>query len=220
MANLQYFSTPYQTLITGSGATKRYIDAALGSNSNNGTSEVTAWLTLDYALSQTSATASEVMIIVNPGTYTVTPGANANASYLFSDGNFARKIVCAPGQVRFQWTSTAARDAPIVDFQNSGSAIYGAILLRDNSAKTNSYSVGLFNGSTAALKGNFFNCVFRETNANNNWALQYDNSSVIASQVNNCTFYFNAAGAADYSGGAGLVLNSCAFNQIYTIYSK
>ena len=214
MANLQYFSTPYQTLITGSSATKRYVDAALGSNSNNGTSETSAWLTFDYALSQTAATASEVMIIVNPGLYTVTPSANANASYLFTDGNYARKIVCAPSQVRFQWTSTGARDAPMVDLQNAGSAMYGAILLRDNSAKTLNYAVGVFNGSTANLKGNFFNCVFRETNANNQWSLQYDNSSVISSQVNNCTFYFNAASAGDYSGGGGLVLNNCAFNQV------
>jgi hypothetical protein len=74
----------------------------------------------------------------------------------------------------------------------------------------------VFNGSTANLKGNFYNCVFREVNSSNLWSLQYDNSSVISSQVNNCTFYFGAAGAGDYSGGAGLVLNNCAFNQANT----
>jgi hypothetical protein len=214
MANLQYFSTPYQTLITGSGATKRYVDAALGSNSNNGTSETSAWLTFDYALSQTAATTSEVMIIVNPGTYTVTASANVNASYLFSDGNYARKIVCAPSQVTLQWTATGVRDAPFVDLQNAGSAIYGAILLRNHGGKAaTSYTVAVFNGSTANLKGNFYNCVFRETNANQYWSLQYDNGSVISSQVNNCTFYFGATTLSDYSGGAGLVLNNCAFNQ-------
>jgi hypothetical protein len=214
MANLQYFSVPYQTLINTSVATKRYVDAANGSNSNNGTSETSAWLTFDYALSQTAATTSEVMIIVNPGTYTVTASAAASASYLFSDGNYARKIVCSPGRVKFQWASTAARDAPMVDLQNSGSAMYGATLLRDNSGKTTSYTVAVFGGTTASLKGNFYNCVFRETNANNAWSLQYDNAAqTIASQVNNCTFYFGTASTGDYSGGAGLVLNNCAFNQ-------
>lgn len=212
----EYFPTASRSFITAFSGTKKHVDAVNGSNSNNGNTEATAYKTIAYAQSQTSGISTAVMYVILPGTYTLTPAALADSSAGLSDSNLPRTFFCAPdGQVIFQWTAGAQRDAPMVNFQNAGSAVYGAVFLRNNNGKVNSYEVAMFNGTTASCQGDFYNCLFRETNANGNWSLQYDNSSVNNSTVNNCSFYTIENGAGDYSGGAGLVLNNCAFNYTY-----
>jgi hypothetical protein len=212
----EYFPTASRSFINAFSGTKKHIDAVNGSNSNNGNTEATAYQTIAYAQSQTSGISTAVMYVILPGTYTLTPAVLSDSTAGLSDSNLPRIFFCAPdGQVIFQWTAGAQRDAPMVNFQNAGSAVYGAVFLRNNNGKTDSYAVAMFNGTTANCQGDFYNCLFRETNANGNWSLQYDNSSVNNSTVNNCSFYTIENGAGDYSGGAGLVLNNCAFNYTY-----
>jgi hypothetical protein len=219
---LNWFPDIYQTLINNFSGTKKYIDASVGSNSNDGNSETSAYSTIEYAQSQTSGVSTAVMYVINPGTYNLTPVNLASplagfASAGISDYNLPRIFVCSPdNRVILQWTAEASlRDAPMVSFQNSNSAIYGAVLKRNNNGKSLNYSVAMFNGSTAHCQGDFYNCVFAETNSNGNWSLQYDNAGVNNSTINNCTVYTIEAGDADYSGGAGLVLNNCAFTHIW-----
>ena len=212
-----WFPDIYQTLINNFSGTKKYIDASVGSNSNDGNSETSAYSTIEYAQSQTSGVSTAVMYVINPGTYNLTPVIAGSASAGISDYNLPRIFVCSPdNRVILQWTAESSpRDAPMVSFQNSTSAIYGAVLKRNNNGKSLNYSVAMFNGSTAHCQGDFYNCVFVETNANGNWSLQYDNAAGNNSTINNCTVYTIEAGAEDYSGGAGLVLNNCAFNYTY-----
>ena len=62
----------------------------------------------------------------------------------------------------------------------------------------------------------YYNCVFQETNANNNWSILYDNNSSASATVNNCSFYVSAAGLGDYSGGTSFSIINCAFNYTYS----
>lgn len=211
------FGSVATSFINSFSGDKKYIDITNGSDSNNGDTDATAYQTLSYAQSQTAAIGTAVMYVIKPGVYdltpvTVGPQVPQFTTAGFSDGNLPRTFFCAAGQVVFQWTATTAqRDAAMVNLQNTNSAVYGAILKRNNNGKSNSYSVGMFNGSTAYSQGDFYNCVFQETNANGNWALQYDNSQVNTSVLNNCSFYTTENGTNDYAGGSGLILNNNAF---------
>ena len=210
------FPNAYDDLVDAFTGTIKYISASTGSNSNTGNSASTAYLTIDYALAQnTSATAT--MFVILAGTYTVTPQAYGNlyATFALGDNNNQRVFVGAPGLVKIQFTSAGGYGPYPADFKNSNSACYGIIFERNNGGKTASYEVALFCGtpSVGASEGNFYNCGFTETNANNAWSLQYDNNNTISSQVNNCTFKFGGTGTADYTGGAGLVFNNSVFNQ-------
>ena len=196
--------------------TKKYIDITNGSDGNNGDTDATAYQTLGYAQTQTAAIGTAVMYVIKPGVYDLTPTIiSANFSSVgISDGNLPRTFFCAAGQVILQWTANSAeRDAGMTSLQNANSAMYGAILKRNNNGKSLNYSVGMINGETAQpSNGDFYNCVFQETNANGNWALQYDNGGDgVTSILNNCSFYTTENGANDYAGGAGLVLNNNAF---------
>ena len=195
---------------------KKYIDITNGSDGNNGDTDAAAYQTLGYAQAQTAAIGTAVMYVIKPGVYDLTPTIiSANFSSVgISDGNLPRTFFCAAGQVILQWTANSAeRDAGMTSLQNANSAMYGAILKRNNNGKSLNYSVGMINGETAQpSNGDFYNCVFQETNANGNWALQYDNGGDgVTSILNNCSFYTTENGANDYAGGAGLVLNNNAF---------
>jgi hypothetical protein len=210
------FPNAYDDLVDAFTGTIKYISASTGSNSNTGNSATTAYLTIEYALAQnTSATAT--MFVILAGTYVVTPQAfgNSYATFALGDNNYTRIFVGAPGLVKIQFTAAGGYGPYPVDFKNSSSACYGIIFERNNGGKTASYEVALFCGtnSVGKVEGNFYNCAFTETNANNAWSLQYDNESTITSQVNNCTFKFGGSGTADYTGGAGLVFNNSVFNQ-------
>ena len=196
--------------------TKKFIDITNGSDGNNGDTDAAAYRTLAYAQAQTAAIGTAVMYVIKPGVYDLTPTIilPSFCSVGISDGNLPRTFFCAAGQVILQWTANSAeRDAGMTNLQNANSAMYGAILKRNNNGKTNAYSVGMINGETAEpSNGDFYNCVFQETNANGNWALQYDNGGdEVTSILNNCSFYTTETGTNDYAGGPGLILNNNAF---------
>ena len=159
------FPLVYQALIDGFSGTKKYIDGVNGSNSNNGDTVNTAYATIDYAITaNTSATAT--MFVIAEGTYTMTAVSTGN-SLAIRDGGNHREFLCQPGSVVIQWTAnTADRDSPITQFTNTNSKIYGGILKRNNNGRTANYSVAYYKGQSL---GNFYNCVFSETNANNAW---------------------------------------------------
>ena len=210
------FPDAYYTNLIASATSVKYVSAS-GSDSNNGNTVTTPYLTIAKALTDTSAIATTVTIVILAGTYSITPLANGSsyATSAITDSNNPRVFVGCPGKVKIQFTNASGYGPYAVDFQNSGSACYGMIFERNNAGKTTNYQVAVFCGSATVgnLKGNFYNCAFTETNANNNWALQYDNEGRIASQVNYCTFKFNAAALADYTGSTGLVINYGVFSQ-------
>lgn len=219
---LRWFPDSYKTLINNYAGTKKFVDATNGSNSNNGDTEATAYATLEYCHTQISGNTSAIMIVVNPGTYDLTPG-NSTQSFvnsLIDDFGNERVYVCSPDArtVVSYTASQTVRDAPMVQLTNANSAIYGGVLKRNNNGRTTNYTVAFFRGNAGATYLNglgLFNCVLQETNANGDWSLQYDNSGNAAMEVTNCTFYTTENGQGDYSGGAGLVLNNCAFNYTY-----
>lgn len=219
---LRWFPDSYKTLINNYAGTKKFVDATNGSDSNDGNTEATAYATLAYCQSQISGNTAAIMIVVNPGTYDLTPG-NSTQGYvnsLIDDFGNERVYVCSPDArtVVSYTASQSVRDAPMVQLTNANSAIYGGVLKRNNNGRTGNYPVAFFRGNAGATYLNglgLFNCVLQETNANGDWSLQYDNSGNAAMEVTNCTFYTIENGSNDYSGGAGLVLNNCAFNYTY-----
>lgn len=213
---------PYKDLIQNYTGSKKYVDSVNGSDSNNGNTYATAYATLTHCHTQLSGVSTPTMIILAPGTYDTTPGylENSSAAALLADYGNERVYVAAPdGQVIIQYTASGAeRDTAIVQFRNASSAIYGAILKRNNNARSANYTVSFFRGHPGStyMKGlGLFNCVIQETNANNAWSLQYDNDNNASFNLYNCTFYTGANGLPDYTGGAGFVLNDCAFNYTY-----
>ena len=212
----------YQALIDNYTGSKKYVDSVNGSDSNNGNTYATAYATLTHCHTQLSGVATPTMIILAPGTYDTTPGyfENAMTAALLADYGNERVYVAAPdGQVVIQYTASGSeRDTAIIQFRNSNSAVYGAILKRNNNGRSTNYTVSFFRGHPGStyMKGlGLFNCVIQETNANNAWSLQYDNNADASFNLYNCTFYTGANGLGDYSGGAGFVLNDCAFNYTY-----
>lgn len=205
----------YNNLVASASAVK-YVSTS-GSNSNNGNSIATAYKTIAYAISANSATATSITIVILPGTYVEVPitAGSSYATTVLTDGNTPRVFVCAPGQVKIQFSDASMSYGPyIANFQNSGTAVYGAIFERNNGGRSTNYMVALFCGSSTVgnLEGNFYNCGFTEVNANNSWALLYDNEGAITSQLNNCTFKFGAGPQADYNGGGGMTITSSVFN--------
>lgn len=217
MANqlAQYnFPDAYSTLVSNFTGTVKYV-ATTGSDSNNGNSVTTPYLTIDYAYNQTTATAN-VMIVVLQGTYTMT-AVTDSASTALRDGGKQRVYVCCPGKTIIQWTaSTGARDCHMAQFTSAASAVYGAILKRNNNARSTNYTVAFFRSYDGALKGNFYNCVFQETNANNAWSYQYDNYGAANFAIRNCTFYNGAAPAANYTNAGTCLTIDSVFNTTCT----
>ena len=189
--------------------------SSTGSDTNSGNSVSSPYLTIDYAITSNSATA-RVMIVVLQGTYTMTAvsGTSATASVALRDGGNERVFVCCPGKTIIQWTAnTGDRDCCMVDFGNTASAIYGGILKRNNNARSGSYVVAYFRMTT---KGNFYNCVFQETNANNSWSYQYDNYGYNNLAVRNCTIYNGAAPSGNYSNAGTCLTIDTVFNTTVT----
>ena len=213
------FPDNYATVVSGSTNVK-YVSAT-GSNANDGNSPTSPYLTIAQAQTATSGISTSVTIVIMAGTYTVTPGVatgTADAVAGLSDNNLPRKFVCCPGQTVIQWSATGAqRDATMVDFRNSGSVLYGATLLRDNNARTNTYSAAFFNSSTAGTQqGTFYNCVFRETNANNVWSFQYDNAGTQTQKIYNCTLYAGAGAQTNWTSSSSVILTNTVINTTTT----
>ena len=207
------FPDSYELIVAGSASVK-YVSAS-GSDGNNGNTVSTPYLTIAQALSATSATATSVTIVILAGTYNISATALANGygAACISDGGNPRIFVCSAGQVIINCTdATAVRDFAPLNFVNSSSAIYGAILKRNNSGRTTSYTVSVLNDETISFRGSAYNTIFQEVNSNNAWSVQYDNGGNPTGKVYNSTFYNGANAAADYSGGAGLVITDTVFN--------
>lgn len=220
MANLlasYSFPDNYYTNLVESAASVKYVSAS-GSDSNNGNTVGTPYLTIAQALSATSATSTAVTIVVLQGTYTLTPGvSNGGNGAMLTDSNKPRIFVCCPGKTILQYTATVSdRDAGMIDFQNSGSAIYGAILKRNNNGRTTNYMTSFFINTFYRQQGKFYNCVFSETNANNLWSIQYDNNNNAIPAVFNCTFYNAAASGSDYGGTSSWAITDTVFNTTVT----
>ena len=213
------FPNAYDDLVDAFTGTIKYISLSTGSNSNTGNSATAAYLTIDYALAQNTS-ATPTMFVILEGTYVVSGTAHSDgyATFGLKDGGNHREFVCAPGRVTIQFTATGSeRDSPIISFSNTNSKIYGAILKRNNSGRTTNYTVAYFRGGVdGATKGNFYNCVFSETNANNAWSYQYDNSGYNNLALRNCTFYHLAAPAANYTNAGTCLTIDSVFNTTIT----
>ena len=208
------FPDSYNSIVTGSASVK-YVSAS-GSDSNNGNTVTTPYLTIAQALSATSGTATSVTIVILAGTYNISATSGGTGCYCISDGGNPRLFVCSAGQVTIVCTdATGSRDFSPLNFANSSSAIYGAIIKRNNSGRTLPYATAFFNDETVSFKGYAYNTVFQETNSNNTWTIQYDNGGNSTGKVYNSTFYNGANGAGDYSGAAGLVITDSVFNTTY-----
>lgn len=212
------FPAAYNSLITSFVGTVIYVDASIGSDSNTGSSITTPYATIDkaHAVRSTLPT-SNVMIVVRPGTYNVTLSGASLGSWAFFDFAGGRTVyVCAPGQVIFNYTASATyRDVGLCKFSLTTSAVYGAIINRNNGGKTLNYSTAFFNNTTVGYVGSMVNCAISEVNANNTWAVQYDNSAAGTGSATNCSFYNLATGLGSYGGSASLTLTNCAFNYGY-----
>lgn len=210
------FPDAYSTLVNDFVGTVKYI-ATTGSNSNNGDSVTTPYLTINYAVSQTSATAN-VMYVILAGTYTETvTTVQTDASAVILDNGNKRVYVGCPGQTIVQWVANnGTRDCAMVHFTNTGSAAYGLILKRDNNGRTGNYPTAFFRSYAGALKGNFYNCVFREVNANNNWSYQYDNYGAANFSIRNCTFYNGAGAIGNYTNAGTCLTIDSVFNTTCT----
>ena len=200
-----------------------FVNQALGNDNNSGLSAYTAVATMDKAhdLRFNTYTSFNCKIVVFAGDYTVTPrvlGTTTGASFILSDlGTGYTKYICQPGRVTLNMTATTAqRDAPIAYFNNANSEIYGAILKRNNSGKTGTFSVAFLNNSSSKCIGKFYNCVFEETNANFNWTMSYDNSLNMTATVNNCTFGTKEVSGIDYSSTSTFTINDSVFNWTYS----
>lgn len=213
-----YFPTSYISVINNFTGTKIYVDGIAGNDSGLGSAS-NPYSTMDKAMTvRNTLTTSNVMIIVGAGTYAMTPSVSGQGSYILNDisNTFSTVVVCAPGKVILTWNAGAARDAGVVSFKSTNSAVYGAIFQRDNNGKTVNYSTAFCNSQSTAQLGPYYNCVFQETNANNNWSLVYNNSNTVSGTVNYCTFAVNKSALGDYSSGANQVFNNCLYNWTYT----
>jgi hypothetical protein len=209
------FPDSYNSIVTGSASVK-YVSAS-GSNSNDGNTVSTPYLTIAQALSATSGTATSVTIVILAGTYNIAAvDLGTSGCACINDGGKPRLFVCSAGQVIINCTdATGARDFAPIQFSNASSTIYGAIIKRNNSGRTLTYATSFFNDTTVVFKGSAYNTIFQEVNANNAWSVQYDNDSVSTARIYNSTFYNGANGQNDYSGGSGLVITDSVFNTTY-----
>lgn len=209
------FPDSYYDIVAASSSVK-YVSAS-GSNSNNGDTATTPYLTIAQALSATSATSTTVTIVIFGGEYNISAVSVGTGTVCINDGGKPRLFVCAPGEVIINCTdATGSRDFAPMNFTSADSAIYGAIITRNNGARTTAYSTAFFNDTTAAFNGKVYNTVFKELNTNNTWAIQYDNENNSTGKVYNSTFYNNANGVGDYSGSTGFTITDTVFNTTVT----
>jgi hypothetical protein len=215
------FSTAYQTLISSFVGTKYYV-ATNGSNSNNGTSALTPWASIDYATS-TAVTGS--MIIIATGDYYKIFNGQEDA-YVGTTGirdySKALTIVAAPGRTRlYIYAPTAnCRDLSAYGCLNASTKVYGLTFIRDNGGRTTQYSNAFFGWAAGeggnSVRGELYNCAFREINSNGYWGLHYDNGNIAAWKAYNCTF-LGANWQGNYSGGTSTLVSNCVSNTTYAI---
>lgn len=208
------FPSSYVTLINNSTATKYYIDAVFGSDTNDGLSFSTPIQTYSRFRTLTSAITTPVMVIFLEGTYTLSSFVSGSGEFCFNDDGRERHFVCQPGKAVFNWTANGgARDAAPFRFANAATRFYGGIVRRNNNGRTLNYSTAFFNGTTVTFNGIVFNTVIAETNANNNWSLSYNNADWTGTQgPYYCTFAVGTTALSSYTGGTTFTGNFCAGN--------
>ena len=193
----------------------RYV-ATSGSDTNDGLSQETAWQTYNYAHSQIENITTPVMLIIKPGVYTATSIliGDGYTETLFRDKGYERTYLCSPGLVRFVWTAAGVtRDCPIAQFTNANTKLIGAIVERNNNGRADNYAVAMFRGNGTGHLGSYLNCVFRETGANGNWSLHYDNNNSMPVTIDQCVFYTTENATSPYSGGGGMTITNCVFTH-------
>ena len=209
-------SASYSSLISGWTNGIRYVDANNGNDANDGLTSGTAWQTFDYAHTQTSSITTPVMLVFYSGVYPASPIHNGDGygESIFVDGGYERTYLCYPGLVRFVWTANGGyRDCPMGQLSNANSKVIGAVIERNNNGRVNTYEVAMFRGNGTGQRGTYINCVFKETNANGNWSLQYDNNNDMPITIDQCVFYTTENAAGPYSGGAGMTITNSVFTH-------
>lgn len=187
-----YFPSAYRTLIDS-------FDLVAFVSSSDGASYIE---TLVDAASSSTASA----IVILPGTYSgginfVT--ATVNTTTAFLDKGKPISYICAPGQTIIEFTRGATeRDLCIAMLTNSSSAVYGAYLKRNNNGQTANYGNAWMRASdgTNSNVGTVSNCVFREVNANGNWARNYFAGGYT---VQYTTLYVSQNAQNDYNSATG-----------------
>ena len=216
------FPVAYLSLITSSIAATDsvyYVDAANGSDTNDGSTQALAFASIDKLNTIMNADTGSATAVILPGEYTITPLAAASSSYIFSDYGRVRNIICAPGYVDLIWTAGTERDAATTDFANGSSNVYGAVFKRNNAGKGARYFTSIVNNTTANFDGIWNNCVFEETNANNNWSTVYDNNTNSTADVLNCTFAVGDTGDQNWSASTNVKYEDCVFNYTWSTSS-
>lgn len=207
------FTPAYMSLLANAVGTTYYVDAVSGSDSNSGLTPSSPFAT--WGKFATTAGSSAATVMVSEGTYTLTStsvGDGYGEAAMFDNGG-QKLIICAPGKVKFQFTSNAGtRDAYFFRFSNPATRVYGGIFRRNNNGRSGSYEVAFITNLTTSFNLNkIYNCVLEETNANGAWSLQYANAGYSGdTDIVNCTFRSSTNGAASYSGSAQLRLIDCA----------
>lgn len=194
------FPAAYNTLINNFSGTKIYVKTT-GNDSNAGTSESAPKATIQGA---TTAASTGSMIIVYPGSYTV-----SNAHGMVMDGGKNLQIVCSPGQVKLSGTNTVDRDFHCFGLSNDSSKLYGLIMERNNNGRTDNYMNAFIR---PRAYGEAYNCVFREVNASGRFSMHYDNESIDTWLVEGCLF-IGSTWQGNYSGGGQAVTRNSASNN-------
>lgn len=216
--SLPGFTSSYQTLINDYTGPKYFINATTGNDSNNGTSQSTPWQT--YTKFRTTVGATAAMVIFLEGTYALSSLAGGGDSAVcMVDQGGAKKIVCAPGRVKFTWNATSGgRDRPFFYFTSTGTVVYGGKFVRTTNV-TEAYSAAFFTNSASinSFRGSCYNCAFEETT--NYWAFGYANEGWTAgTTISQCTFRAPTNALADYSGSTAMTILNCA-GRTLTTYS-
>lgn len=205
MALLPKWPAAYQTLHDSfAAANRRYVDPVNGSNSNSGTTETSAWATINYAV--TTATSGTAIILL-PGTHTAAQWTDVDY-VLYAPSGKTLTFIGVPGKTIVVGTNTANRDSHFAGLW-AGSAAYGLILRRNNNNRSENYMTAMW-GSSSNYDGTFWNCVLEETNASGRISHNYDNGSSGVGRTRN-SLVIAASWLGTYSGGGGNVTNDCAF---------
>ncbi len=172
------FPAAYQTLIDGySASNTRYYDIANGNDSNNGQTEATAKKNLGTDLNSWLMGANGRIAVLMPGTYPITAHGPGSYGARMFHWHTNSKLVCAPGRVTITGSQSGARDFHIFGMKDETSAIYGAIIQRNNGTRSDNYSVAMWGYDADWTAGDVYNCVVEEVNGNYNMSHVYDNTS-------------------------------------------
>lgn len=201
----------YQSLHDSfAAANRRYVDPVNGSNSNNGTTEETAWATINHAV---DTSASGTAIILLPGTHTAAQWTDVDY-VLYAPSGKTLTFIGVPGKTIVVGTDTSNRDSHFAGLW-SGSAAYGLILRRNNNNRGEDYMYAMW-GSNAPFNGTFWNCVLQETHSSGRISHIYDNSSSGIGRTRN-SLIIASTWAGSYSGGTSHITTDCAFTGVASL---